>query len=59
MHAELAKRGRHCVHGAGTPQIMPTFCFYCGMVGHAKKSCERKMSVAKENMISEGQYGEW
>lgn len=39
-------------------EMMPTFCLYCGMIGHTEKSCERKMSDAKENMISEGQYGE-
>lgn len=35
-----------------------TFCFYCGIVGHQEKSCERKIKDSKELKINEGQYGE-
>lgn len=38
---------------------LPLFCFYCGLVGHHERSCEQKMTEAKEGNVYEGQYGEW
>lgn len=38
---------------------LPTFCFYCGIMEHPEKVCERKMNDSKGNCICKGQYGEW
>lgn len=38
---------------------LPSFCFYCGIIGHQEKDCETKMSDSREDKICEGQYGEW
>lgn len=35
------------------------FCFYCGLIGHGERSCEKKMCEAKNGLLCEGQYGEW
>lgn len=42
-----------------TYKMLPTFCFYCGMIGHTEKTCERKKMDARESKISEGHYGGW
>lgn len=38
---------------------LPTFYFYCEIVGHREKSCDRKMHDSMNSSINEGQYGEW
>lgn len=38
---------------------VPTFCFYCGLIGHQERLCHRKMEDAREDRVCEGQYGEW
>lgn len=38
---------------------LPSFCFYCGILGHQEKDCETKMTDSREDTICEGQYGEW
>lgn len=38
---------------------LPTFCFYCGKVGHPEKICEQKLRDSQGNCICEDQYGEW
>lgn len=38
---------------------MPTFCFYCGRLGHAGRGCEQKMVDSRNNCICEGQHGNW
>lgn len=38
---------------------LPTFCFYCEIMGHQEKSCVRKMHNSMNSSINEGQYGEW
>lgn len=38
---------------------LPTFCFYCGVVGHQEKSCGKKTLDAQKDEIREGQFGEW
>lgn len=38
---------------------LPQFCVYCGLIGHGEKNCERKIKDAKNEKLSEGQYGEW
>lgn len=38
---------------------LPTFCFYCGRVGHSDRLCEEKVRDSKDSNIHEGQYGEW
>lgn len=40
-------------------ESLPTLCFYYGILGHMKKSCDRKMTDSKEANLCEGQYGEW
>lgn len=37
---------------------LATFCFYCGRVGHAERTCSRRMCDAKERKVLEGQYGD-
>lgn len=38
---------------------LPTFCFYCGKVGHQERLCEEKIQDSSQSKILEGQYGEW
>lgn len=40
-------------------ELLPVFCFCCGMIGHFEKTCERKMIDFWKNSVCEGQYGEW
>lgn len=37
---------------------IPTFYFYCGILGHQKKYCGKKIEDAGKQMILEDQYGE-
>lgn len=37
---------------------IPTFCFYCGKLGHLKKNCDRKMEDSQRDCILECQYGD-
>lgn len=39
--------------------MLPTFCFYCGRIGHPERSCESKMEDSKGNLVREDQYGAW
>lgn len=38
---------------------LPTFCFYCGIVGHQEKNCGQKVEDARKQTIIEDQYGDW
>lgn len=38
---------------------MPSFCFYCGHIGHGEQVCEAKMKDVEEDRLNEGQYGDW
>lgn len=38
---------------------LPTFGFYCGVVGHQEKSCEKKTVDAQNDGLREGQFGDW
>lgn len=38
-------------------EMLPTFCFYCSLISHAKKTCERKIEKSGNDNFSEGQYG--
>lgn len=40
-------------------EILPTFCFYCGIIGHSEKACETKMDDSRKDQVREGQYGIW
>lgn len=40
-------------------EMLPTFYFYCGIIGHSEKSCEMKMEDSRKSQVCEGQYGEW
>lgn len=42
-----------------TYEKIPTFCFYCGIIGHQEKNCGQKIEDADKQNIVEGQYGEW
>lgn len=37
---------------------LPNFCFYCGVVEHSERGCEKKMEDSRNNEICEGQYGQ-
>lgn len=53
------KLGTECVWVEFRYEKVPTFCFYCGIIGHSERTCFRKVEDAKENKVCEGQYGEW
>lgn len=38
---------------------IPTFCFYCGIIGHQEKECRIILQEAENHNIVEGQYDEW
>lgn len=38
---------------------LPFYCFYCGMIGHGERLCDKKMSDARNGRLSEGEYGDW
>lgn len=40
-------------------ELLPTFCYYCGIIGHAEKICDRKIGDARTDSLCEGQYGQW
>lgn len=40
-------------------ELLPMFCFCCGMIGHSEKTCERKIIDFMKNNVCEGQHGEW
>lgn len=42
-----------------TYEKLPTFYFYCGIIGHQEKNCDTKCEDAEHQTIVEGQYGEW
>lgn len=39
--------------------MLPTFCYYCGIVGHSEKVCDQKIDDSRKDMVGEGEYGEW
>lgn len=39
--------------------MLPTFCFYCGTIGHSEKACDMKMDDSRKDQVREGQYGSW
>lgn len=38
---------------------LPTFCFYCGRVGHSERGYQWKIDDSRDNCICEGQFGGW
>lgn len=40
-------------------ESLPIFCFYCGLIRHSERGCERKMADSREGNIYEGQFEEW
>lgn len=40
-------------------EMLSTFCFYCSLICHAEKTCERKIEEASHDNICERQYGVW
>lgn len=38
---------------------LPTFCLYCGRMGHGERHCEVKVEDAKKGELNEGQFGLW
>lgn len=40
-------------------ELLPLFCFYCGKIGYAKRSCGLKIEDAQNDILNEGQFGEW
>lgn len=38
---------------------LPIFCFYCGLVGHGKRKCARKIEDSKNLELHESQFGDW
>lgn len=38
---------------------MPTFCFYCGCVGHNERVCTRRKEDLGSNCLKGEQYGPW
>lgn len=40
-------------------EMLPTFCYYCGIIGHSEKVCDQKLDDSRKDMVSEGEYGEW
>lgn len=40
-------------------EMLPTFCFYCGLIGHFERVCAGKMTDSREGKVCEGQFGEW
>lgn len=38
---------------------LPFFCFYCGVLGHGERLCNKKMKYVENDCLSEGQFGEW
>lgn len=40
-------------------EMLPTFCHYCGRIGHPERLCEHKMADSEKSVMSERQYGDW
>lgn len=38
---------------------LPFFYFYYGKISHGKKMCREKMQDSRNNVLVEGQFGEW
>ncbi|CAA0840771.1 Unknown protein [Striga hermonthica] len=38
---------------------LQTFCYYCGLIGHADLNCEKKKEDVRCMKLNSGQYGEW
>ena len=38
-------------------EVIPTFCFICGMIGHGEKYCDRIFEMPLENIVKP--YGAW
>lgn len=38
---------------------LPSFCFYCGKLGHLEKGCDQKIEDSTKDCICEGQFGDW
>ncbi|GER30908.1 HERV-K_19q12 provirus ancestral Gag polyprotein [Striga asiatica] len=35
------------------------FCYYCGLVGHSERGCEKEHVDIQKEVVTEGQYGDW
>lgn len=40
-------------------ETLPTFCFYCGHLGHNKKLCTKRKQDLNQNCLLKDQYGLW
>lgn len=37
----------------------PTFYFYCEVIAHQEKICDKKIFDSRKSQIYDSQYGEW
>lgn len=40
-------------------ESLPTFCFYCGQLGHNEKQCSRRKNDLTQNCLLKEQFGYW
>lgn len=40
-------------------EMLPTFCYYCGIIDYVEKFCDNKMEYLRKERVREGEYGEW
>lgn len=40
-------------------ELLPSLCFYCGLIGNQEKSCEKKVEDSQNDQVREKQYGTW
>lgn len=40
-------------------ETLPTFCFYCGHLGHNEKLCTKRKQDLNRNCLLKDQYGLW
>ncbi|GER31074.1 RNA-directed DNA polymerase-like protein [Striga asiatica] len=38
---------------------LANLCYYCGMIGHLDRGCEKKIKDIENRTVVEGQFGEW
>lgn len=38
---------------------LPTFCTYCGFLGHGDKACKQRQHDIRVNQVKDGQFGDW
>lgn len=38
---------------------LPTFCYYCGCIGHSERVCAQRLKDLEENCLKKDQFGPW